>query len=171
MANTLITRSEPSFFRLVPYDLAGSRAHARELARAGILSDTETQQLIETTEITDQEFRSGTLTWTQADEDVHTFLERELTTRLGALGGRLRAGRSRNDQAANNLRLYLRDHAPELLAAELGYTGPCENSTDAVASRDHVAEFVFVTSMLAVKLSRLPRKSFCGRRSSSAGSG
>ena len=55
--------------------------------------------------------RAGEFRPTVADEDVHTALERGLLERLGALGGKLRAGRSRNDQVATDLRLYLRDHA------------------------------------------------------------
>ena len=169
---------------------------------------------------------------------MHTFIERVLTDAAGPLGGKLRAGRSRNDQAANDLKLYLRVEArnlaalvldlqdallaqaarhvdtlapgsricsrrsrscsriscwrmrrsspatsiaastgtaatrarrwaprrwpgrrsavqPEHSAAELGYDGPCENSIDAVGSRDHVAEFVFVAAMIGVQLSRL----------------
>jgi argininosuccinate lyase len=233
-----LSRSDPSFFRLVPYDLAGSRAHARELQRAGILQAAELDSLLIAINQLEREFLAGELQPSQADEDVHTFLERVLTTRLGAIGGKLRAGRSRNDQAANDLKLYLRDRArtiaaavlelqsalvqqaeahietlssgfthlqpaqpvvfahhllahaqaigrnidrlidwdrrsarsplgaaalagsaicrsPELSAIELGYEAPCENSIDAVAARDHVCEFLFVTSMLAVELSRL----------------
>ena len=173
------------------------------------------------------DYAAGAIAPSDADEDLHTFIERILTERLGPLGGKLRAGRSRNDQAANDLRLYLRREAralalsvlalqealadqaarhletlapgfthlqpaqpivfahqllahaqavdrdidrlidwdrrsarsplgaaalagsaialhPELAAAELGYDGPCENSIDAVGSRDHVVEFVFV---------------------------
>ena len=58
----------------------------------------------------DQACRDGSFRPTAADEDVHTALERGLLERLGALGGKLRAGRSRNDQVATDLRLYLRDH-------------------------------------------------------------
>jgi argininosuccinate lyase len=173
------------------------------------------------------------------DEDVHTALERGLVDRVGAaLGGRLRAGRSRNDQIATLIRMYLREEAraitaevlsligalagqatrhlgvampgrthlqhaqpvllshhllahawalsrdldrlrdwdvraarspygsgalagsslgldPEAVAAELGFDGACENSIDATASRDVVAEFSFITAMLAVDLSRI----------------
>jgi argininosuccinate lyase len=233
-----LSRSEESFFRLAPYDLAGSRAHARELQRAGVLDADELQSLLDEMARVQAEFATGRLAPSPHDEDVHTFLERVLTERLGAAGAKLRAGRSRNDQAANDLRLFLRDKArgvarnvialqdalveqarvhlrsystgfthlqpaqpvvfahqllahaqslyrdvdrlidwdrrsarsplgaaalagsaicvnPDLSAAELGYDAPCENSIDAVAARDHVAEFLFITSMLAVNLSRL----------------
>ncbi|BDC45461.1 argininosuccinate lyase [Paraburkholderia terrae] len=233
-----LSRSDASFFRLAPYDLAGSRAHARELRRAAILNDEELHLLLDEIGRLEAQYLAGEVGPSQDDEDVHTFLERVLTKRLGATGGKLRAGRSRNDQAANDLRLYLRAKArtlttavialqnamleqagahthsvtagfthlqpaqpvafahqllahaqaiyrdldrfadwdrrsarsplgaaalagsaicvhPELSAVELGYDAPCENSIDAVASRDHVAEFVFIASMLAVNLSRL----------------
>ncbi len=112
-----LSRSDPSFFRLAPYDLAGSRAHANELQRAGILTATELQQLLDAMQQIEKEFVAGELAPILADEDVHTFLERELTQRLKAIGGKLRAGRSRNDQAANDLRLYLRDKARKLALA------------------------------------------------------
>jgi argininosuccinate lyase len=172
------------------------------------------------------------------DEDVHTALERGLLEKLGTLGGKLRAGRSRNDQVATDLRLYLRDHArgvaarlveladalteqaernidtaapglthvqhaqpvsfghwllahvqallrdlerlrdwdaraaisplgsgalagsslpldPAAVAKELGFKAPAQNSMDAVADRDFVAEFLFCTALIGVHLSRL----------------
>ncbi|WP_397450834.1 argininosuccinate lyase [Pseudomonas sp. NA-150] len=238
-----LSRCPERYFRLTPYDLAGSRAHAHELQRAGLLDESETQLMLDALDGIGNDFRNGHLHPTLADEDVHTFIERVLTERLGALGGKLRAGRSRNDQTANDLRLFLRDHArtlttevlalqsalvdqaeqhiesicpgfthlqqaqpivfahhllahaqsflrdvqrlvdwdvrcafsplgaaamagsaiarhPELSAKEMGYTAPCENSIDAVASRDHVAEFLFVASMLGVNISRLAEE-FC----------
>ncbi len=237
-ALTAFSRADERFFRLAPYDLAGSRAHARELQRAGILDAGELDQLLAGIDRLEAAVAAGTVRPSPGDEDVHTFLERVLTEWLGPVGGKLRAGRSRNDQAANDLRLYLRDkgrvmatlvldlqaalveqasqhvetisagfthlqpaqpivfahhllaHAqalfrdidrlrdwdrraarsplgaaalagsaictrPELSAAELGYDGPCENSIDAVGSRDHVAEFLFVVSMMTVNISRL----------------
>src|SRR6187402_1537214 len=112
-----LSRSDPSFFRLAPYDLAGSRAHANELERAGILNAAELEQLLAAMDQIEKELLAGELSPILADEDVHTFLERELTQRLKAVGGKLRAGRSRNDQAANDLRLYLRDKARKLAVA------------------------------------------------------
>ncbi len=233
-----LSSSPASHYRLAPYDLVSSQAHARELERAELLTDSECSTIIAALDDMKREFAAGRLAPAAGDEDVHTFLERVLVERLGPLGGKLRAGRSRNDQAANNLRLYLRAvardivtallvlqealtaqaaqhmatlapgfthlqpaqpivlahlllaHAqafardadrmidwdrrtarsplgaaalagsaiavhPELTAAELGYDAPCENSIDAVGARDHVAEFLFVTAMLGVNLSRL----------------
>ena len=98
-------------WRLAPYDLAASRAHARVLARAGLLDATELGRLLAALDDLEAACASGEFRPTVDDEDVHTALERGLLERLGALGGKLRAGRSRNDQVATDLRLYLRDHA------------------------------------------------------------
>jgi argininosuccinate lyase len=238
-----LSRSDASHFRLVPYDIASSLAHGNELVRAGIVSAGENAEIAAALAQIADDVAAGRALPTERDEDVHTFIERLLTERLGALGGKLRAGRSRNDQAANDLKLYLRDEArhlaldvlalqdaivgqaqahgetlapgfthlqpaqpvtfahqllahaqgfvrdldrlrdwdrrsarsplgaaalagsaialhPEFSAAELGYDAPCENSIDAVGSRDHVAEFLFVAAMLAVDLSRLAEEVF-----------
>ena len=235
---TRLSRSDASYFRLVPYDIVSSISHARELLRAGLLQTAEYEILTQGLDEVKKDFLAGTIAPSENDEDLHTFIERILTQRLGSLGGKLRAGRSRNDQAANDLRLYLRDQArnlvltlidlqeaitaqaqkhlstlcpgfthlqpaqpvvfahqllahaqafsrnverfmdwdrrsarsplgaaalagsaialhPELSASELGYDAPCENSIDAVGSRDHVVEFLFVAAMLSVDLSRL----------------
>ncbi|HEY9388359.1 MAG TPA: argininosuccinate lyase [Mycobacteriales bacterium] len=104
-------------WRLAPYDLAGSRAHARVLHRAGLLDDGELDRMLDALNGLDRDVRSGTFVATEDDEDVHTALERGLLERLGPLGGKLRAGRSRNDQIANDLRLYLRDHVRQVVAA------------------------------------------------------
>jgi argininosuccinate lyase len=107
-------------WRLAPYDLAGSRAHARVLNRAGLLTDDELGRMLGALDDLDAAVRAGTFQATPADEDVHTALERGLIERLGSLGGKLRAGRSRNDQVATDLRLYLRDHARRVVAAIAG---------------------------------------------------
>ena len=233
-----IARVDRSHDRLVAHDLAGCRAHAGALARAGILTPAERSEIVGTLDAIGEDAARGAVAMTAADEDVHSFIERELVARLGALGGKLRAGRSRNDQAANDLRLVLREaearlrtatydlidalctqaeahcdtlapgfthlqpaqpislghqllaHAqallrdcdrftdwarradvsplgaaalagsrliltPEEVARDLGYARSFENSIDAVGSRDHVAEFLFICAMLGVDLSRL----------------
>jgi argininosuccinate lyase len=96
-------------WRLVPYDIAGSRAHARVLQRAGLLTDDELRALLGALDSLEEDAASGAFRPTIEDEDVHTALERGLLERLGSLGGKLRAGRSRNDQVATDLRLYMRD--------------------------------------------------------------
>ncbi|MEV0458583.1 argininosuccinate lyase [Catellatospora methionotrophica] len=225
-------------WRLAPYDLAGSRAHARVLAAAGLLDPDELGRMLAAIDDLDAAVATGTFRPTIEDEDVHTALERGLLERLGALGGKLRAGRSRNDQVATDLRLYLRDHARDLagriteladalteqaarhvdtpapgmthvqhaqpvtfghwllahvqpllrdldrlrdwdertsvsplgagalagsglpldpgaVSKELGFKTSFANSMDAVSDRDFVAEFLFVTALLGVHLSRL----------------
>ena len=106
---TRFSRSDPRYFAMAPYDLHGSRAHVRELHRAGLLDDAELAEFLGTLDVLAAEVAAGTLRPSPADEDVHTFLERVLVERLGPAGGKIRAGRSRNDQAANDLRLYMRD--------------------------------------------------------------
>ncbi len=233
-----ISRAPASFFQLSPQDIAGSRAHARELERASVLTAPECTEILLALDGIEADVAAGRETPEPGDEDVHTFHERLLVKRLGSLGGKLRAGRSRNDQTANNTRLFLRQTArrltlatlelqdalaaqsqvhidtimpgfthlqpaqpvslghhlmahaqafsrdidrfidfdarfsrsplgaaalagsafartPEKSAEDLGYSGPCENSIDAVASRDVVAEFLFITAMLGVNLSRI----------------
>ncbi|HEU4421810.1 MAG TPA: argininosuccinate lyase [Pilimelia sp.] len=98
-------------WRLAPYDLAASRAHARVLSRAGLLTTDELGRMLAALDDLEAACASGEFRPTIEDEDVHTALERGLLERLGVLGGKLRAGRSRNDQVATDLRLYLRDHA------------------------------------------------------------
>ncbi|PPD15533.1 MAG: argininosuccinate lyase [Methylobacterium sp.] len=224
--------------RLVPYDILGSIAHAGALHASGVISGSDRATIVETLIGIRQDVLAGTLAPESFDEDIHTFLERVLIERIGATGAKLRAGRSRNDQAANDLKLYLRaealvlverlaglaeaiarraeahDDAPcpgfthlqiaqpvtfgHLLMAHaqplardierlrdwharaaecplgaaalagtafpgkpgetarlLGYERPAENSIDAVGARDHVAEFLFVTAMIATNISRL----------------
>jgi argininosuccinate lyase len=225
-------------WRLAGHDLAASKAHTRVLARAGLLDDAERDRLLAALDALADDCRTGRFQPDPADEDVHTALERGLLQRLGPLGGKLRAGRSRNDQIATDLRLYLREAAralagrllglaealagqasqhlatpapgmthlqhaqpvsfghqllahvqpllrdldrlrdwdgraavcplgagalagsalpldPAAVAAELGFAAPAANSIDAVADRDFVAEFLFVTALLGVHLSRL----------------
>ncbi|MGH3151914.1 MAG: lyase family protein, partial [Streptosporangiaceae bacterium] len=105
-------------WRLARYDLRASRAHARVLHRAGLLSDDELTAMLKALDDLDRACATGAFRPTVADEDVHTALERGLLERLGALGGKLRAGRSRNDQIATDLRMYLRDNA-RLIASRL----------------------------------------------------
>jgi argininosuccinate lyase len=97
-------------WRLAPYDLLASRAHARVLHKAGLLTDGELDRMLAALDDLADACSSGRFRPVVADEDVHTALERGLLERLGTLGGKLRAGRSRNDQVATDLRLYLRDH-------------------------------------------------------------
>ena len=114
-ANTALenlSRSPEEFFRrMVPFDVIGSKAHAGELVRAGVLTADERATIEATLDDIVEDHTSGTIEPAPTDEDVHGYLERHLTDRLGALGGKLRAGRSRNDQTANELRIYLRSES------------------------------------------------------------
>ena len=233
-----LSKSTHFDWQLALYDLAGSRAHAVALASAGYLNADELERMTAGLDELAAQIRSGDLVAQPEDEDVHGALETALIFVVGAeLGGKLRAGRSRNDQIATLVRLYLLDHArtiaglieglieaistqaqhhltsampgrthlqhaqpvvlghhllahawplvrdlerlrdwrvrasvspygsgalagsslgldPAIIARELGLSGPPENSMDATASRDVVAEFAFITAQIGIDLSR-----------------
>ena len=233
-----LSRSTHFDWQLAPYDIAGSHAHAKALAAAGYLSSSEETAMHAGLDELRRRVDSGELVAAPDDEDVHGALESALIDIVGAeLGGRLRAGRSRNDQIATLIRMYLLDHAavigdlvvdlidainaqaekagsailpgrthlqhaqpvllahhllahawplvrdlerlrdwrgrasaspygagalagsslgldPALVARELGLARPSENSIDATASRDVVAEFAFIATQLGIDLSR-----------------
>ena len=122
-SDALATLSKSTQFdwRLAPYDIAGSRAHARVLNKAGLLSSEELEGMIAALDQLESDVRDGTYTPAESDEDVHGSLEKGLIERAGAdLGGKLRAGRSRNDQIATLGRMYLRDHASVIAQGVLG---------------------------------------------------
>ncbi len=234
-----LSRSTHFDWQLAPYDLAGSRAHASALAAAGYLDADELRRMRDALDALEARWRDGSLQPRPEDEDVHGALESALLAEVGPeLGGKLRAGRSRNDQIATLIRMYLRDHGraiatevrrlvealaqqadahpdavmpgrthlqhaqpvllahhllahawplvrdlerlrdwwaradrspygsgalagsslgldPAIVAAELGFSGPTENSIDATASRDLVAEFAYIAAQLGIDLSRL----------------
>ncbi|WP_319436601.1 argininosuccinate lyase [Mycobacterium sp. RTGN5] len=95
---------------LAPYDVAASKAHAKVLHGAGLLTDEQRDGLLAGLDSLGQDVADGSFTPLVTDEDVHGALERGLIDRVGPdLGGRLRAGRSRNDQVATLFRMWLRD--------------------------------------------------------------
>jgi argininosuccinate lyase len=233
-----LSRSTQFDWPLYPYDLAGSRAHAKALAKGGYLTGVELDAMLAALTSLQTRIEAGEFGPLDSDEDVHFALERGLVEIAGPeLGGKLRAGRSRNDQIATLIRLYLLDHAArisrlvielidaiaaqadaagtapmpgrthmqhaqpillahhllayawplvralerlrdwrvrasfspygagalggngfgldvELVASELGLGRPSENSLDATASRDVVAEFAFIAAQLGIDLSR-----------------
>jgi len=233
-----LSRSTHFDWQLARYDIAGSHAHAVALAAAGYLSADEVAAMHTGLDELLRRVESGELVARPEDEDVHGALEAALIEIVGPeLGGRLRAGRSRNDQIATLIRMYLLDHAgtigdlvvdlidainaqaekaggailpgrthlqhaqpvllahqllahawplvrdlerlrdwrgrasvspygsgalagsslgldPALVASELGLSRPSENSIDATASRDVVAEFAFIAAQLGIDLSR-----------------
>src|SRR5450756_2208617 len=156
-------------WRLARYDLLASRAHARMLHRAGLLSDGESDSMLTALDDLDHAVENGTFRPTIADEDVHTALERGLLERLGSLGGKLRAGRSRNDQVATDLRLYLRDHVrlivsrlAELETALIGQAEICgDTPAPGMTHLQHAQpvlfahQFCFAAALMGVHLSRL----------------
>jgi argininosuccinate lyase len=233
-----LSRSTHFDWQLYPYDIAGSKAHAKALAKAGYLTSPELDAMLGALTTLQTRIEAGEFAPLDSDEDVHFALERGLVEIAGPeLGGKLRAGRSRNDQIATLIRLYLLDHSARiaklvielidsiaaqaeaagdapmpgrthmqhaqpillahhllayawplvrglerlrdwrmrasaspygagalggngfgldvgLVASELGLGGPSENSLDATASRDVVAEFAFVAATLGIDLSR-----------------
>jgi argininosuccinate lyase len=94
--------------RLALDDLRGSRAHARGLVTAGVLSEDELSTLIEALDVVESEVVDGTLAFVPSDEDIHTAVERRVTALVPEVGGRLHTGRSRNDQVATDMRLFTR---------------------------------------------------------------
>src|SRR6202021_1951903 len=144
-------------WRLARYDLRASRAHARVLHGAGLLTDAELAAMLKALDELDRACADGSFRPTVADEDVHTALERGLLERLGALGGKLRAGRSRNDQVATDLRLYLRDHArlivSRLSQLQTALIAQAEASGDLPAPRmsplPHAQPVLFAPQLLA----------------------
>ena len=95
--------------RLYRYDIAGSIAHARMLAKIGVLTDDERDAVVGGLETIRGEIESGAFEWSDALEDIHMHIEARLTELVGEAGKKLHTGRSRNDQVATDIRLYLRD--------------------------------------------------------------
>ena len=129
-----LSRSTHFDWQLYPYDIAGSKAHAKALAAAGYLDAAELTGMLGALDALHGLIESGEFVALETDEDVHFALERGLVELAGAeLGGKLRAGRSRNDQIATLIRLYLLDHAAvishrvidliDAIAAQAGVAG------------------------------------------------
>lgn len=95
--------------RLFRQDIQGSIAHASMLLEVGVLTDSEVQAIISGLEAISSEIESGEFTWSTTLEDVHMNIEAALTARIGDVGKKLHTGRSRNDQVATDIRLWLRD--------------------------------------------------------------
>lgn len=116
-APELVRLSKSTHFdwQLAEYDIRGSRAHARALAAAGYLTDEELGKMVGALDELDRAVVDGRFAPIESDEDVHSALERGLIDIVGApIGGKLRAGRSRNDQIATLIRMLLRDHSATL---------------------------------------------------------
>ncbi len=99
---------------LAPYDIAGSIAHATMLEKVGIITGNEFKQIKSGLEVISKEIESGDFNWSVSLEDVHMNIEHALTRQIGEIGKTLHTGRSRNDQVATDIRLYLRDQIDQI---------------------------------------------------------
>ncbi|ALP54705.1 argininosuccinate lyase [Candidatus Tenderia electrophaga] len=104
--------------RLYRHDIAGSRAHARMLTHVGVLTQGECDTILQGLDRVEQEIETGQFQWSVSLEDVHMNVEARLTALIGEAGKKLHTGRSRNDQVATDIRLYLRDEI-DAIQAEL----------------------------------------------------
>ncbi|RMD71334.1 MAG: argininosuccinate lyase [Gammaproteobacteria bacterium] len=109
------TASLPFDRRLYRQDIQGSMAHARMLAKIGVLSREELDAILQGLSAIEGEIASGTFPWSEALEDVHMNIEARLVALIGEVGKKLHTARSRNDQVATDLRLYLREAIDDLL--------------------------------------------------------
>jgi argininosuccinate lyase len=103
--------------RLYRHDIAGSIAHARMLARRRIISRREARRIVRGLQTIEREIEGGKFRFSAADEDIHMNIERRLIKRIGKAGEKLHTARSRNDQVALDMRLYLRDELKNISAA------------------------------------------------------
>ncbi len=95
--------------RLAPYDIQGSKAHARMLASVGLISETESQQILQGLDEIGQQIERGEMEFRAELEDIHMHIESALIAKLGDVGRKLHTGRSRNDQVATDMKLFVRD--------------------------------------------------------------
>ena len=114
------TASLPFDRRLAADDVTASKAHVRGLGRAGVLSGDEVGILVAALDRVAEELEEGTFRYQEGDEDVHTAIERRVTELAADLGAKLHTGRSRNDQVAVALRLFVRRELTEVAGAVLG---------------------------------------------------
>jgi len=101
--------------RLYRHDIMGSIAHAKMLARQRIISSIEARKIVRGLQAIEREIDNGKFAFSNADEDIHMNIERRLTERIGSAGGKLHTARSRNDQVALDMRLFLRDEVKLIL--------------------------------------------------------
>lgn len=122
--------------RLYKHDIAGSRAHAKMLNKAGILSSTDLEAILAGLDQIEAEIEAGNFDWQIALEDIHMNIEARLTDRIGIAGKRLHTGRSRNDQVATDIRLWLRDQinhiAHEIRRLQTGLVEVAEREADTI---------------------------------------
>ncbi|MFO1389666.1 argininosuccinate lyase [Cellvibrio sp.] len=123
-------------YRLYHHDINGSIAHATMLAKVGVLTEAERDQIITGLEEIRAEIVAGKFNWSVSLEDVHMNIEAVLTQRIGITGKKLHTGRSRNDQVATDIRLYLRDEidaiAKELTRLQQGLLSVAEREAETI---------------------------------------
>lgn len=123
-------------YRLYHHDINGSIAHATMLAKVGVLTDAERDQIIQGLEEIRAEAAAGNFDWSISLEDVHMNIEARLTDRIGITGKKLHTGRSRNDQVATDIRLYMRDEidniGKELTRLQQGMLQLAERESDTI---------------------------------------
>src|SRR5438874_7859251 len=98
-------------WRLGPYDVVQSRAHAAMLAEQGIIAEADRDQLHHALDQVERELQDGTFPFADGDEDIHMAIERRVTELAGRVGGKLHTARSRNDQVATDMAMFVRAHA------------------------------------------------------------
>ena len=122
--------------RLYKHDIEGSRAHARMLEKVGVLTKEECQDIIDGLAQVENEIETGKLEWSVSLEDIHMNVESRLTDLIGATGKKLHTGRSRNDQIATDIRLYLREEIDfiieELQRLQAGLLDLAEREADTI---------------------------------------
>lgn len=121
-------------WRLFPYDIEGSRVHARMLARQGVLTRDEAECIVAGLDAIEKDLIAGKVEFRPAAEDIHMHVEALLIERIGDVGRKLHTGRSRNDQVATDVRLYLKAEAIKLDWALLGFQ---EALTSAAEAEQH----------------------------------
>ena len=130
------TESVSFDWRLYAHDVAGSVAHAQMLAKVGLISGKECEQICQTLEEIRGEIEAGKFPFKTELEDIHMHIEQALIERLGDVGRKLHTGRSRNDQVATDLRLWIRDALDRidagLLELQRAFAGRCDADFDAI---------------------------------------
>ncbi len=109
------TSSLPFDKRLYPEDIKVNEAHAKMLNKINLINDEETDMIVGALKEIKKEMDAGEFIFEESDEDIHTAIERNLIDRLGAVGGKLRTARSRNDQAVTDLKLYMKKEIKNIL--------------------------------------------------------
>ncbi|OUR98038.1 argininosuccinate lyase [Gammaproteobacteria bacterium 42_54_T18] len=122
--------------KMADQDINGSIAHATMLAEVGVLTHDEKQQIIDGLEEIRQDIKDGNFEWSVSLEDVHMNIEARLTDKIGITGKKLHTGRSRNDQVATDIRLYLREAIDSILGEitrlQTGLVGLAEREAEAI---------------------------------------